>query len=105
MILNYLDELKLYLDKKELTPPDKEARKEIVNNIEDEIKNLLSRIDGLNEVRISRSYKSGLNLFLRIPNTTLHITLSFNESNLKALYLISPKYRNVISRFKCKHQQ
>ena len=41
MILNYLDELKLYLDKKELTPPDKEARKEIVNNIEDEIKNLL----------------------------------------------------------------
>ena len=89
MILNYLDELKLYLDKKELTPPDKEARKEIVNNIEDEIKNLLSRIDGLSNASISRSYKSGLNLFLRFPNSTLHITLSFNESNLK-LYISSP---------------
>ena len=50
MILNYLDELKLYLDKKNY-PPDKEARKEIVNNIEHEIKNLISRIDGLNALR------------------------------------------------------
>ena len=95
MILNYLDELKLYLDKKELTPPDKEARKEIVNNIEDEIKNLLSRIDGLNEVRISRSYKSGLNLFLRIPNTTLHITLNFNDKTLK-LNLSSPLHTGML---------
>lgn len=83
MILNNLRELEVYLEKNELTPPDKVARKEIVNNIEYEIENLISRVEGMNKASISRSYKSGLNLFFRFPHTTLFIKLSFTENSLK----------------------
>jgi len=83
MILNNLSELKVYLKKNELTPPDKKDRKEIVDNIEYEIKNLISRVEGLNNASITRGYKSGLNLYLRFPNSVLFITLTFSENIVK----------------------
>lgn len=83
MILTRLEELNYYLQKNDLTPPDKLKRKEIVNQIEDEIANLIDRVDGFSDVKVSRSYTEGLNLYLRFSETSMYIALEFRKNILK----------------------
>ena len=83
MILTRLEELNYYLQKNDLTPPDKLKRKEIVNQIEEELASLIDRVDGFSDVKISRSYTDGLNFYLRFSEISMYIALEFRKNIVK----------------------
>ena len=89
MILTRLEELNYYLQKNDLTPPDKLKRKEIVNQIEEELASLIDRVDGFSDVKISRSYTDGLNFYLRFSEISMYIALEFRK-NIVNCSLIAP---------------
>ena len=61
---NFLDNKNLFYTNN-LSPPLSKKRKEITNEIQVGIKDLLYRLPAFKDCEVSRSYKEGLNFFVR----------------------------------------
>lgn len=89
---NFLDNKSLFYTN-DLPPPLSKKRKEITNEIQSGIKDLLYRLPAFKDCEISRSYKEGLNFFIRFSNSPYFIKINFDLEEVKVSLLAYDDFR------------
>ena len=89
---NFLDNKSLFYAN-DLSPPLAKKRKEITNEIQSGIKDLLYRLPAFKDCEVSRSYKGGLNFFVRFSNSPYFIKINFDLEDVKVLLLAYDDFR------------
>ena len=89
---NFLDNKSLFYTNN-LSPPLSKKRKEITNEIQSGIKDLLYRLPAFKDCEVSRSYKEGLNFFVRFSNSPYFIKINFDLEEVKVSLLAYDDFR------------
>lgn len=89
---NFLDNKSLFYTNN-LSPPVSKKRKEITNEIQSGIKELLYRLPAFKDCEVSRSYKEGLNFFVRFSNSPYFIKINFDLEEVKVSLLAYDDFR------------
>ncbi len=89
---NFLDNKNLFYTNN-LSPPLSKKRKEITNEIQVGIKDLLYRLPAFKDCEVSRSYKEGLNFFVRFSNSPYFIKINFDLEEVKVSLLAYDDFR------------
>ena len=89
---NFLDNKSLFYTNN-LSPPLSKKRKEITNEIQSGIKDLLYRLPAFKDCEVSRSYKDGLNFFVRFSNSPYFIKINFDLEEVKVSLLTYDDFR------------
>ena len=89
---NFLDNKSLFYTNN-LSPPLSKKRKEITNEIQSGIKDLLYRLPAFKDCEVSRSYKEGLNFFVRFSNSPYFIKINFDLEKVQVSLLAYDDFR------------
>ena len=89
---NFLDNKSLFYTNN-LSPPLSKKRKEITNEIQAGIKDILHRLPAFKDCEVSRSYKEGLNFFIRFSNSPYFLKINFDLEKIKVSLLAFDDFR------------
>ena len=89
---NFLDNKSLFYTNN-LSPPMSKKRKEITNEIEAGLKDILYRLPAFKDCEVSRSYKDGLNFFVRFTSSPYFFKINFDLDKVKVSLLAYDDFR------------
>jgi len=89
---NFLDNKTLFYTNN-LSPPLSKKRKEVTNEIQEGIKDILYRLPAFKDCQVSRSYKEGLNFFVRFSSSPYFLKINFDLEKIKVSLLAYDDFR------------